>query len=270
VEQDLTMRLGLIGHGAIARHVIAALDSGSLPGVEIPAVLVRQARPAAAGTRVITNDAATFLAHRCDAVLECAGHQAVREHGEQVLQAGADLIVTSVGAFTDDALLARIRGAAEKAKRRLILPSAGIGALDILSAAATGGLDEVTVTVRKDPLSWQGTIAAQSHDLARLAGPVVLYDGAVRRGARLYPQNVNIAAAAALAGIGLDRTRLVIIADPTIATHQVEIAARGAFGSFRFAEDVVPSAENPKTGRLVAMALVKTVRQLRATLVVGA
>ena len=98
----------------------------------------------------------------------------------------------------------------------------------------------------------------------------MLYDGPVREGARLYPQNVNIAAAVALSGIGLDRTRLVIIADPAITTHQVEIAARGAFGSFRFAEDVIPSVENPKTGRLVAMALVKTVRQLRSTLVIGA
>src|SRR6266851_336707 len=264
------MRLGLIGHGAIAQHVIAVLDMGGLPGVAIPAVLVRKARPATAGPREITADAARFLAHRFDAVLECAGHQAVRDHGERVLEAGADLLVTSVGAFTDDTLLARIRGAAEQAGRRLIVPSAGIGALDILSGAATGGLDEVIVTVRKDPPSWVGTIAAQSHDLTRLAGPVVLYDGAVREGARLYPQNVNIAAAVALAGIGLDRTRLVIIADPAIGTHQVEIAARGAFGSFRFAEDVAPSAENPKTGRLVAMALVKTVRQLRATLVVGA
>jgi len=264
----MKMKLGLIGHGAIARHLLTVLDEGGMPGVAVPCVLVRKAG-AAAGRRAITNDAARFLAHGFDVVLECAGHDAVREHGEHVLEAGADLIVTSVGAFTDDALLARIRRAAEQAGRRLILPSAGIGALDILSAAAVGGLDEVTVTVRKDPLSWQGTVATQSHDLDRLAGPVVLYDGPVREGARRYPQNVNIAAAVALAGIGLDRTRLIIIADPEIASHQVEIAARGSFGSFRFAEDVIPSPENPKTGLLVAMALIKTVRQLRSTLVVG-
>ena len=263
------MKLGLIGHGAIARHLLTALDAGALPGVEVPAVLVRKPR-AATGPRAITGDAARFLRHGFDAVLECAGHEAVRAHGEGVLRSGADLIVTSVGAFADDAFFARIRGAAEAAGRRLILPSAGIGALDILSAAATGGLAEVVVTVRKDAASWRGTAAERDHDLDRLAGPAVLYDGPVRGGALLYPQNVNIAAAVALAGIGLDRTRLVIVADPAIASHQVEIAARGAFGSFRFAEDIVPSAENPKTGRLVAMALLKTVRQLRATLVVGA
>jgi aspartate dehydrogenase len=264
------MKIGLIGHGAIARHLLKALDDGAMPGVAVPAVLVRKPRAEAAGPREMTNDAARFLRHGFDAVLECAGHDAVREHAERVLAAGADLLVTSVGAFVDDALFALVRRAAEAAERRLILPSAGIGALDIVSAAAVGGLDEVVVTVRKDAASWRGTVAEESHDLDRLAGQVVLYDGPVREGARLYPQNVNIAAAVALSGIGLDRTRLVIIADPAITTHQVEIAARGAFGSFRFAEDVIPSVENPKTGRLVAMALVKTVRQLRSTLVIGA
>ena len=74
----------------------------------------------------------------------------------------------------------------------------------------------------------------------------------------------------ALAGIGLDRTRLTIVADPTIRTHVVEIEAAGAFGSFRFLEDVTPSADNPKTGKLVAMAVVKTIRQLAAPVVIGA
>ncbi len=264
------MKLGLIGHGAIAQHLLRALDDGAMPGVSVPAILVRKPRAAAVGPREITNDPARFLRYGFDAVLECAGHDAVREHAERILAAGADLLVTSVGVFVDDALFARVQRAAEAAGCCFILPSAGIGALDILSAAAVGGLDEVVVTVRKDAASWRGTVAEERHDLDRLAGPVVLYDGPVREGARRYPQNVNIAAAVALSGIGLDRTRLIIIADPAIATHQVEIAARGAFGSFRFAEDVIPSVENPKTGRLVAMALVKTVRQLRSTLVVGA
>jgi aspartate dehydrogenase len=150
-----------------------------------------------------------------------------------------------------------------------MVPSAGIGALDILAGAAVGGLDEVTVTVRKDPLSWKGTAAEETHDLTRLNGPVTLYDGPVREGARRYPQNVNISAAAALAGIGLDRTRLVIVADPAISTHIVEIDARGRFGSFSFRENVIPTESNPKTGRLVAMAVIKTVRQLAGRFVVG-
>jgi predicted dinucleotide-utilizing enzyme len=55
----------------------------------------------------------------------------------------------------------------------------------------------------------------------------------------------------------------------TIQSHVIEIVAEGAFGSFRFCEDVLPSADNPKTGRLVAMAVIKTIRQLAAPVVIG-
>jgi aspartate dehydrogenase len=126
------------------------------------------------------------------------------------------------------------------------------------------------VTVRKHPAAWYGTEAERTIDLAQLRRPVTLYQGPVRTGAARYPQNVNISAAAALAGIGLDRTELVVIADPTISDHEVEIEAAGAFGSFIFKEAVRPSTANPKTGVLVAMAAVKTLRQLAGTLVIGA
>jgi aspartate dehydrogenase len=263
------MRLGLIGWGAIGGDVSAAVDRGGLPGVELAAILVRRPRPASPNGRLVTADADAFFRERFDAVLECAGHQAVRDHGARALAGGSNLLVTSAGALTDDALLTSLLAAAEQGGGRLIVPSAGIGALDCLAGAAEGGLDEVTVTVRKDPLSWKGTAAWTAFDLDRLTAPIVLYDGPVREGARRYPQNVNIAAAAALAGIGLDRTRLIIVADPAIATHVVEIAARGRFGSFSFREDVIPTESNPKTGRLVAMAVVKTVRHLASRFVVG-
>jgi aspartate dehydrogenase len=262
----VTLKLGLIGYGAIGKHVEAALTAGSLENLELVAALVK--RPRHEG--LLSHEPDRFFAHRFDAVAECAGHEAVRSHGQRVLECGADLLVTSVGAFTDTALFERLLAAARANGKRLILPSAGIGALDILSSAQVGGLDSVTVTVRKDPSAWKGTIAETLVDLDALTQPHTVFDGPVREGARLYPQNVNISAAAAIAGLGLDRTRVVIVADPTITTHIVELEARGAFGRFTFREDVAVSEENRKTGKLVAMAMVKSVRQLASTLVVAA
>ena len=256
------MRLGLIGYGAIGKHVEAA----RLENIELISVLVK--RPRSEG--LLTHEPERVVARKLDAVAECAGHEAVRAHGQRVLESGADFLVTSVGAFTDTALFDRLLSAAKASGTRLILPSAGIGALDILSSAAVGGLDSVTVTVRKDPSAWKGTIAETLVDLDALTKPYTVFDGPVREGARLYPQNVNISAAAAIAGIGLDRTRVVIVADPTITTHIVELDAQGAFGRFTFREDVAVSEENRKTGKLVAMAMVKSVRQLASSLVVAA
>ena len=40
------VRLGLIGYGAIGKHVEAAKDAGHLENIELVAVLVRKPRPA--------------------------------------------------------------------------------------------------------------------------------------------------------------------------------------------------------------------------------
>jgi aspartate dehydrogenase len=171
------LKLGLIGYGAIGRHVEAA----RFDNIELVSVLVK--RPRNEGK--LTHEPERFFAHRLDAVAEWAGHEAVRVHGQRVLESGADFLVTSVGAFTDTVLFDRLLAAAKASGTRLILPSAGIGALDILSSAAVGGLDSVTVTVRKDPSAWKGTIAETLVDLDTLKVPHTVFDGPVREGARL-------------------------------------------------------------------------------------
>eukprot|EP01047_Picozoa_sp_COSAG01_P019259 COSAG01_NODE_1066_length_11878_cov_244.494949_4_plen_233_part_00 len=146
-------QLGIIGLGAIGKDVLRlCMDDPSLVArVRVPAVLVRRPRsehvPAAGGTTtLITSDAEAFFSaaqpRGYDAVLEVAGHDAVAAHGERVLRGGASFLVTSVGAFSArEGLLERLRAAAAASSStapsgrggRLTIPSAGIGALDILS-----------------------------------------------------------------------------------------------------------------------------------------
>lgn len=263
----MALRVGIVGFGAIGRPLWRAIAAGQAGDAVCPAVLVQRMR--AEEGAPLTADPEVFFGEGLDLVVECAGHGAVRAWGARALDEGADLMVTAIGALTDDALFANLQAAARAARRRVILPSAGIGALDMLGAAAVGGLDRVRVTVRKDPGSWIGTEAEKLCDLNGLSEAFTLYEGPVREGARRYPGNVNISAAAALTGIGLDRTELRIIADPAIETHVVELEAEGAFGRFRFVEDVLPTDENRKTGRIVGMALIKTVRQMSSPVVCG-
>ncbi len=265
------LKLGLIGAGAIGNDVLAAISEGFSDHITLPAVLVRRPRPDPRPDGIlVTHEPDTFLSREFDAVLESAGHSAVKAFGPRLLRSGTDFIVTSVGAFTDDTLLDECIDAAAASGTRLILPSAGIGALDILSAAAVGGLDSVHMIVRKDPSAWYGTHAETLFDLASLLQPTVIFEGTPRDGAALYPQNVNISAAVSLAGLGLDRTRLTIFADPTIDIHICEIHASGAFGSFTFREDLAISDTNRKTGKLVAMAVMKTIRQMTSPMIIGA
>ena len=186
-------RLGLIGLGAIGGDLLQLCDEDpELARVDVAAVLVQRPRTAAetAGlnTTVTAEPEEFFAAGPFDAVLEVAGHDSVASYGERVLESGAELLVTSVGAFNDDALLTALIGAAERGGTRLNVPSSGIGALDILSAAAVGGLDSVQMTVRKDPSAWYGTVAEELFELdAVTTEPLVLFEGSAREGAKLYP-----------------------------------------------------------------------------------
>ena len=264
------LRLGLIGAGAIGNNVLAMVQQDIPDKVVVPAVLVLHERQEQSPLGpVVTSDREIFLSHKCDVVLEAAGHAAVHDYCERILHSGTDFLVTSVGAFTDDALHERCCRAAEASGARLLIPSAGIGALDTLAAAAVGGLESVHMIVRKDPSAWYGTAAEDLVDLSSLTQPTVIFEGSPREGAALYPQNVNISAAVSLAGLGLDATRLTIVADTGIDTHICEIHAQGAFGSFMFREDLAVSETNRKTGKIVAMAVMKTIRQMVSPVVIG-
>ena len=52
------------------------------------------------------------------------------------------------------------------------------------------------------------------------------------------------------------------------AAHVCEVSAWGEFGSFTFTEDVAIS-EHRKTGKIVAMAVAKTVKHLVSPVVIG-
>jgi aspartate dehydrogenase len=121
-------------------------------------------------------------------------------------------------------------------------------------------------SVRKPP---RGLLPIEgAAEVERLGQPRELYRGPAREAALRFPENVNVAAAISLAGLGLDRTTVRIVADPTVVRNTHEIEARGNFGELRVVLQNIPS-ENPKTGRLTAMSMIKALRNLTAPVVVG-
>lgn len=261
--------VGLIGLGAIGGAVADAIADGRAGQATLEAILVRD--PAKVGPRgasgsLVTSDADEFLAAATDLIVEAAGHDALRQHGEAVLRAGKDLMLVSVGALADDALWERLVTAAREQQRRIHVVSGAIGGLDAIGAAAIGGLDFVEHTIRKPPasvLSGDEADAVQRGGIAR-----ELFAGSARDAAPRYPENVNVALALSLAGIGMDRTRVRLVADPSVTRNTHDIVARGDFGEIRITVLNVPT-ENPKTGRLTALSVIKAIRDLTADVVVG-
>jgi aspartate dehydrogenase len=139
------------------------------------------------------------------------------------------------------------------AKRALLyVPSGGIGGLDALKAVCVAGADEVEIAVTKPPAAWKDIpyVERLGVDLDRLAGATTLFDGTAREGVPHFPANVNIAAVLSLAGIGFDRTRLKVVADPALKFNTHYINIRGKTGTIAIKLESVPSPDNPKTAML--------------------
>jgi aspartate dehydrogenase len=257
------LKLGFIGYGTSARQVARGLEAGHAGDAQLAAVLARRPISDAPDGVLTTTDREQFLAQPLDLVIELAGQEAVRQHGEAVLQAGRDLLIISIGSLSDDELYEALKDAAKKGGARLLLPSGAIGALDAISSAAIGGLDEVTITTRKPP----DALATGTDRDSALAGaasePALLYEGTAREAVRLFPANVNVAAALSLAGVGFDKTYIRIFADPAVTRNTHEVHAKGWFGELRFTIQNTPT-ENPKTGRITALSVLKAIRNLQS------
>ncbi|MCO4812650.1 MAG: aspartate dehydrogenase, partial [Gammaproteobacteria bacterium] len=123
------------------------------------------------------------LAAPIDLAADCAGHPALRQHGEAVLSRGINLISVSSGALADADLYNRLAAAARSGGSQLRVVSGAIGALDALSAASTGALASVTYRGRKPPQGWRGSPAETKLDLDTLSEATVHFSGSARNAA---------------------------------------------------------------------------------------
>ena len=263
------LTVGLIGGGGMSQDVASIIASSFATDVSIVARLTRAAVPptnSAPGVDVATLDA--LLARRPQIVVELASQQAVRQYGADILAQGVDLLVVSTGALTEPVVLDGLRSAAYASGARLMIPAGAIGGLDVVGALKIGGLREVLYRSRKPPRAWKGTPAEEMLNLDTLDSPTAFFSGTAREAAARFPQNANVAATIALAGLGFDRTRVELVADPHRMTNQHEIEAEGDIGRTMFIIESKPSASNPKTSALTAYSVVRALLNAQATFVV--
>jgi len=261
------MRIGIIGGGVIGRLVLEHVRRGELGDVTAVAILGRnnasRGKPLAAdfGVEFVTS-VDELVALKPDAVVEAASHDAVRQYAAPLLDAGISVIVLSGGALVDDALRTKLERLAAERKAMLYVPSGGIGGLDALKAACAAGVDEVEIAVTKPPAAWQGIpyVERLGVDLDRLTGPTTLFDGTAREGVPHFPANVNIAAVLAMAGVGFDRTRLKVVADPALRFNTHYISVRGRTGTISIKLESVPSPDNPKTALLACYSALAAIK----------
>jgi aspartate dehydrogenase len=264
-------RITIGGFGAIGKVVARRLDQG-IEGLTLTAVAARNIPRAEAAMTDFTRRVPVVPLGRLwehgDVVVECAPAAVLRELAEPALTRGRIAMVLSCGALLDNFDLVEM---ARRHGGRILVPTGALLGLDAVVAAAEGGISSVHMITTKPPRGLLGApyLEANRIDICGLAEPKCVFNGTAREAARGFPANVNVAAALALAGIGPDRTTVEIWADPTVTRniHRIEVEAEAARFSMQI--ENVPSAENPRTGRLTPLSVIAALKKLTSPLAIG-
>jgi len=253
--------IGIVGCGAICKALLQAAERGQLP-VRVAGVTSRneqKAREFLAGFKSPPPyRSLSELIAECGLIVEAAGGHVVAALADKVFAAGKDLMVISIGALLDQPEII------ERARRtgcRLYLPSGAIAGLDGIKSASVGEIRHVTHTTRKPPQGLEGApyLVERGISIGGLKEEKEVFAGSAREACRGFPANVNVTAAVSLAGIGPDRTRVRIVAVPGLERNCHEIEAEGEFGRLVVHIENVPS-ENPKTGKLTALSIIRALQ----------
>jgi len=262
--------VGIVGCGAIGQALLRAADSGRL-AVPVAGVTSRGEARARAflstlGAPPPYLDRASLIA-RADLIVEAAGGAVVPDLAEHTFAAGKDLVVLSVGALLEHP---EIIEQARATRCRLIVPSGAIAGLDGIKGACAGRVTSVHITTRKPPRALEGApyLTERGISLADLDEEREVFSGTAGEACRGFPDNLNVSAAVSLAGLGPDATRVRILAVPGLARNCHDIEVEGEFGRLAVHIENIPS-ENPRTGRLTALSIIRAVQDAADVVRIG-
>lgn len=266
----MAQSIGIVGCGAIGQALIKEADAGKLP-VAIAGVTSRSESNAQAFLSTLKRPPPYLereeLISRSDLVVETAGGHVVADLARETFEAGKDIMVISVGALLEHPEIiqqSRATGC------RLLAPSGAIAGLDGIKSACSGGVDRVVMVSRKPPRAIEGApyLVEQGISLEGLEEETEVFSGSAREACRGFPANLNVSAAVSLAGVGPDKTQVRIVAVPGLERNCHDIEIEGEFGFLSVHIENVPS-ENPKTGKLTALSIIRSVRDVADPVSIG-
>ncbi|MGH7846559.1 MAG: aspartate dehydrogenase [Candidatus Binatia bacterium] len=262
--------IGIVGCGAICRALLKASEEGVL---RVPCIgVTSRTEPSARAFLSALQNPPPYLSRqeviqKADLIVEAAGRAVFPDLAREVFSAGRDLMVISVGALLE---YPEIIAQARATGCRLYVPSGAIAGLDGIKSACVGKIVRVTMTTRKPPKGLEGApyLVERGISLSGLTEEREVFCGAAREACRGFPSNVNVSAAVSLAGIGPDRTTIRILAVPGLQRNCHDIEVEGEFGYLKIHIENIPT-ENPRTGRLTALSIIRSVQDAADSVRIG-
>jgi aspartate dehydrogenase len=261
------LKLALIGNGAIAK-LVTQFCAERRDRFTLVGALGLASDTKSVGAHPVVYTLTDLLAFKPDLIVECAGHSAIAANAAPILDAGIDFVIASTGSLADKALWDTVSAAAARSTAQVKLPAGALPGVDALAAAKVAGLTKVTLRSAKPPKAWKGTPAEKTHDLDAITSPTVIFAGNARDAALTFPKNANVAATAAIAGIGFEKTMVELVADPGVTQNIHRLEVEGAFGSMQLEIQNNPSPDNPKTSHMAALSIMRLLENETTAIVI--
>jgi len=265
-------RVGIIGYGSIGKEIIAATSRNEIPNARIVALFDKESTVFNKvdydnGELNLFSDFDEFynsdIYSNIDIIIECASKGAIKEYGKKIIDSKKDLIVLSVGAFSDEKYLIELQNLSNLNNTKILIPSGAIAGLDSIRSVKKY-LNILTIVTTKNPKSLIGAPYFKTSKIRidEILKETVLFEGNAVDAIELFPANVNVAVSVALAGIGLVKTQVKIVADPTLSVNKHEIVGEGTFGKIQIVVQNIPSPSNPRTSYLASLSAIECLRGL--------
>jgi aspartate dehydrogenase len=170
------------------------------------------------------------------------------------------MVLMSVGGLYNSVFKKKIEDIARENKCKIYLPSGAVCGIDGILSASIDVIDEVTLVTTKSPESLG----------KKLNKRTVVFEGNAIDAVKKFPMNINVAGSLSLAGMGFDKTKVEIVADPVVTRISHKILAHGKFGRLRAEVENMPNPNNPKSSYMASLSAIATLKRIINPIQIGA
>jgi aspartate dehydrogenase len=267
-------KISIIGCGAIGSELAQHVDSNMAKNVTLLSILdIRPENAEALKSKLSNNSPLLFnnfddfvkseSFKEVELVIEAASQNAITSYLNQLISFKKDVLVMSVGAFANSAFFSEVSRNEERNDINIYVPSGAIAGIDALKSVKNS-VSYVTLTTTKNPNSLKDSPFFKNNNFTvdSIKKRTLIFEGSAIEAVQNFPANVNVAALLGLAGIGIEKTKVNVIADPSIRINKHEIKVIGKFGELIVRVKNIPSSTNPKTSYLAILSVIECLRSI--------
>lgn len=274
-NKNLPLRIGIVGCGAIGSSLAKAVAK-EMPAqaklaafYDIDAGKSKKLSEVASKGKNLAVNSLKQLIGVSDLIIESASSSSSWEIAKEALMRGRDVLIMSVGGIVGH--FKDLSALAIKYNARAYIPSGAIAGIDALKAAKAGGIKKVVLITRKNPISFKGVkfVEDKKINLYKIKKDTVLFSGTAFEAVKLFPQNINVAGILSIAGLGPYKTKVKIIASPSLKNNIHEIRVESSAGVVVTRSENVLHPDNPKTSYLAVLSAIAVLKQILAPVRIG-